>query len=98
MVAPDDFACPHCGAEVPAGSTFCRNCGASEDSGWDSDHDFQEAAGGYDQDDEFDYQAYLAREFPDQFRSPAITGNWMMAVIVILLCAVLVLGMVLGIS
>jgi hypothetical protein len=63
----DYFACPHCGAKVPVGAAFCRECGASDESGW-SQEDWQggETASGYAPDDDFDYDDFLRREFPEQ--------------------------------
>jgi len=64
----DYFICPCCGAEVRVGAKFCRECGASDDFGWD------EEGGGWDDDtragdaaeDDFDYDEFVAREFPDR--------------------------------
>lgn len=30
----DWFACPNCGAELPAGAKFCPECGSDENTGW----------------------------------------------------------------
>ena len=61
----EDFECPNCGSPVRAGARFCRQCGASDESGWGEeewqDEDF---SGGYGEDD-FDYHDYVRREFPD---------------------------------
>jgi hypothetical protein len=61
------FSCPHCGAKVPVGAAFCRECGASDESGW-SQEDWQggETTAGYAPDDDFDYDEFLHREFPEQ--------------------------------
>ena len=60
----DDFICPHCGADVLAGATFCRSCGASDEAGWGEDRYVDDQfTGGYGDDDEFDYQQFVAREF-----------------------------------
>lgn len=56
----DYFVCPHCGAELPPDATFCRQCGASEESGWGDEFDGDVAT-----EDEFDYDDFVAREFPD---------------------------------
>ena len=60
---PDDdyFVCPHCGSDVPAGAAFCRECGASDESGWDDDYGI---ADGYAPDSDFDYDEFIGREFP----------------------------------
>jgi hypothetical protein len=60
----DYFVCPHCGAELPAGAKFCRQCGASDESGW-NEGDAGEN-GDLAAEDDFDYQDFLRREFPDQ--------------------------------
>ncbi len=64
----DYFTCPNCGAKVPVGAKFCRKCGASDDSGWGED-DFsqsEEWVAGYGPDDDFDYDEFVRREFPEQ--------------------------------
>jgi uncharacterized membrane protein YvbJ len=86
---PDDFVCPHCGADVPEDADFCRVCGASVDSGWD-DGDWGE----YEEDeDDFDYDDYLRREFPEHAQ-PEMRPNprrVLTVVIVLLLCLALIL-------
>lgn len=59
------FPCPHCGAQVPQGATFCRACGATEESGWGPDDYQEDYPAGYGGEDDFDYADYLRREFPD---------------------------------
>lgn len=54
----DGFDCPCCGAEVVAGASFCRECGASDDAGWNADEEE-----GFGTDDDFDYDEYIEREF-----------------------------------
>lgn len=55
----DYFICSHCGAEVSIQAQVCRECGASEDAGWGDD------TGPYDGDDDFDYDEFIEREFPE---------------------------------
>jgi len=79
--AEEFFPCPHCGSEVLVSAKFCRECGADESSGW-SDHvddDYDD-----EMEDDFDYDEFVRREFPDQAQ-PA-TKNMGLIVIVILLC------------
>lgn len=63
------FDCPHCGAEVRVGSSSCRECGSDAETGWSEDAqlwaaDIPTAVG--DEDDDFDYEQFIAREFPEQ--------------------------------
>jgi hypothetical protein len=52
--------CPNCGAEVPKSAKACPECGADEETGWAEDA----YAGGLNlPDEEFDYDAYVKREF-----------------------------------
>jgi MoCo/4Fe-4S cofactor protein with predicted Tat translocation signal len=94
----DYWVCPNCGEDLPAGATFCRHCGASDDAGWDGDDSLTETDGldEWDDDSEFDYDEFLSREFPDQ----AATRDWhptsrsiLLAAIALLCIALLLLGM-----
>lgn len=89
MVRPPDqnedyFVCPHCGAEVAWESTVCRECGASEDSGWSDDL----TASAEELDDDFDYDEFVQREFPEHAAAPRKGSPkiWLTAIIVLLLC------------
>ena len=63
MELPDsEYACPHCGATLAADASFCPECGASSDSGWDDDSE----SFAHDAEDEFDYDDFVRREFPEQ--------------------------------
>ncbi len=72
--ADDYFLCRGCGAELPLSATFCRHCGASDESGWgeggEGDDDEQDAldlpAGYREKDNDFDYDEFVADEFPEQ--------------------------------
>jgi hypothetical protein len=86
--ATDDesFLCPHCGEEVAAGFDFCRQCGASAESGWNDDVlDFDE---GYADDDEFDYDEFINREFPQHAAAQSKPSLWRLLFIalVVILC------------
>jgi hypothetical protein len=86
------FICPHCGVAVRAGAVFCPSCGASDESGWaDGDEDYGDLGDG-DEDEEFDYQDFVRREFPDQ-AEPGARGfrRLLVAAIVLLLIASLIL-------
>jgi hypothetical protein len=95
----DSFVCPHCGADVPAGAEFCRACGASDESGWIEDDAAWEgeSPSGYAPDDEFDYDDFVRREFPDRASplSAVSLKRWATAAIVVLICLALLLWTVL---
>ena len=61
------FTCPHCGAEVPPRAAACPDCGSDDETGWSSDAQFStpESPSGYEG-DEFDYDEFVQREFPDK--------------------------------
>ena len=79
----DEYPCPHCGNDIVAGVPFCRHCGASDDSGWD-DSEEGLAEGEFASEDEFDYDEFIANEFPDQSKRPV---DWKKLVIWFLLIA-----------
>jgi hypothetical protein len=60
----DTFNCPHCGAPVPQGALACRQCGSDAETGWGDSGDTG-LAEGYEPDDDFDYDEFVAEEFPD---------------------------------
>src|SRR5438093_10067022 len=69
----DYFRCRCCGAELPLSAKFCRHCGASDDCGWgggggedEDDEELDLPTGHREEDDEFDYDEFLAEEFPEQ--------------------------------
>ena len=59
------FACPCCGTELPEGAEFCRECGASDESGWKEDEWFS------DDEEDFSYDEFVRREFPEHASRPA---------------------------
>ena len=83
----DYFVCAHCGAELACASTVCRECGASEDSGWSDG----EVASTEEDEDDFDYDDFLRREFPSHAAAPrwGSPKTWLTAIIVLLLCLAL---------
>ena len=60
--SPSTFQCPQCGAPVRSGSLGCRACGSDAETGWSASADEDGADTGNALDD-FDYEAYLDREF-----------------------------------
>ncbi len=88
----DWFTCPHCGAEVPRGARACPECGSDETTGWSEDADRWGAGipAGYGEDEEFDYDEFVRREFGG---GPHLgRRGW----IVLILAAMLVVGLLLG--
>ena len=92
--SPESFNCPHCGAPVAVGAISCRECGSDAETGWsDEAGDALGADGGYDDGDEFDYDDFVRREFPDQAdREPArqTIVRWLLAAVVVAVCLGLV--------
>ncbi|MBN1669569.1 MAG: zinc-ribbon domain-containing protein [Kiritimatiellae bacterium] len=89
----ESFPCPHCGARVPGGARACPQCGADENTGWSEDPD-QPAAGipaGYGQDEDFDYDEFIAREFDGKRGKGRGLPLVYVVVAVVLLLAVLAL-------
>jgi len=66
------FRCPHCGAEVKAGSSSCPACGSDRTTGWSEGADVWGAGipTGYAHDDDFDYDEYIKREFGASAKKP----------------------------
>jgi hypothetical protein len=89
----ETFTCPHCGADVPVGSLVCRECGSDDETGWAEDAHVWQAGipAGYDGEDDFDYDAFVARELPQHATDS--TGSalrkWAWAVAIALLCLAL---------
>ena len=85
----------HCGADIYEDATFCRECGASDDSGWDHDTTDAMAYGGYsdDEDDQYDYESFVAREFPDYVANKDFSARrLLMALCIIAVCIALGFG------
>ena len=86
---PEYFVCPHCGAQVDVRATSCRECGSDAETGWSEEADDSFDGGDFGDDDDFDYDDFVRREFPDQ-AGPAperqtIVG-WLIAAVVVLIC------------
>ncbi len=73
MATPD--ICPICGAAVPPTARVCPDCGADDAAGWDADGC---ANDGLDlPDTEFDYNAYLEREFGGRVKPAKKLWPWL---------------------
>ncbi|HPF13981.1 MAG: hypothetical protein H6830_08330 [Planctomycetes bacterium] len=57
--------CPLCGEPVSVGALACRACGSDAQTGWSEDADEGLVDLGTSQ-DAFDYDAFLAKEFPTE--------------------------------
>ena len=74
MTPPD--TCPVCGTEVPPSARACPECGADDTTGWNEDRAVYD---GLDlPDNEFDYDAYLKKEFGD-LKEPGGKPNKLLA-------------------
>src|SRR5687767_4682226 len=74
---PPPAECPACGEDVPPNAKACPGCGACYRSGWSDDLGDEEA--------EFDYEEFVAREF--EGREPKRKNNalwWITGVILLL--------------
>ena len=77
--------CPNCGANVPRNARACRACGADDQTGW------SDSAGteGLDlPDSEFNYAAYVEREFGGGPKPPGIRWVWWITALVVLVAFV----------
>lgn len=84
------FDCPHCGGRVKSTATACPHCGSDDQTGW-SDRD-GDASESYE--DDFDYDEYIAEEFPEHLEGSRAPDNYWTRVIIIVLLAATVLGMI----
>ncbi|MFK8114182.1 MAG: zinc-ribbon domain-containing protein [Rubripirellula sp.] len=75
----DSFQCSHCGAELSSGANFCRECGSSESDGW------QEDELGNSDDDGFDYEEFVDREFGDSVANKETPAIWRFVAVVLLI-------------
>lgn len=89
------FDCPHCGAPVPVGAAACRECGSDDETGWSEDAGLwdPEIWAGSVVDDDFDYDEFVSREFPESSNVPVqqLVKKWAMFAIVAILCMGLLL-------
>jgi hypothetical protein len=57
--------CPACGAKVPYKAKACPECGSDDKTGWSTDADSwtPDIPVGYENEDDFDYDDFVKREF-----------------------------------
>ena len=81
--------CPVCGEDVPPDALACPECGADHTSGW------REDAATYDglelPDDDFNYDAFVKRQFGFQVKPPGLKTIWWIVAIAIIVALVLYL-------
>jgi hypothetical protein len=83
----DYFICPCCGAEVAVGSPACRECGASDEFGWDEGHWWDdELPTGYSSDETFDCVEFVGEEFPEHATPKYRVKRRIMAVVALITC------------
>jgi hypothetical protein len=84
-MTPD--TCPVCGADVPPNAKACPECGADEKTGW-SEKARYDGLGIPDDDEDFDYDAFVQREFEGAKPKRKHQGFWtVVAIGVVLLFA-----------
>ena len=78
------FPCPHCGRSVPSGAGMCRGCGADKNCGWNDEYESEYSAD--DDGDDFDYDRFVAREFPDHSDGSGASDHhlWVRLVVLVL--------------
>ena len=79
----DSFLCPACGAEVPAKTKACPECGSDETTGW-SDQTLYDGTGIEDP-GEFDYEDWKHRELGGRSRR-----GWLIWVIALFMLGLIV--------
>jgi hypothetical protein len=82
--------CPICGADVPARSKACPECGADEHTGWSEE---AYASSLNLPDESFDYDDFVKRELTSK-KSPLPRGiKWFWWVVAVAVAAVFLIGM-----
>jgi hypothetical protein len=79
---PTPEICPVCGVDVPPSAKACPECGADHELGW-SDEDQESTVDLPDED--FDYEAFVKREFGSGARPAGIKAVWWVTAIVLVI-------------
>ena len=84
------FACTNCGAALRIGAKFCKACGSDDESGWatGADESGEWSSEGYSGDEDFDYDDYLRREFPDEAQPTSTKNRFKKAILILVVTAV----------
>jgi len=80
---PEWFHCPNCSEKVRVGAKACPHCGSDDETGW-RDDTHGESGLADDLPDDFDYDEYLKREFPDRRlhnKAPGGRMAWLLLVL-----------------
>lgn len=82
---PTGLHCGRCGEPLVSRSV-CRECGASEDSGWGADYVGEET------EDDFDYDDYIQREFGlDHKGKSSMKATWILILFIVLIGGMLLM-------
>jgi uncharacterized membrane protein YvbJ len=76
------FPCPHCGNNLPANATSCKECGSDKSTGWAEDA--EDAGASADIPTEFtdsDYDDFVKKEFGHPF----LLNPWLIATALVIL-------------
>lgn len=85
------FECPHCSELVAANAKVCRACGASDACGWNDGNSLEQD---YSDEEGFDYDEFVRREFPQHANPEASARHTWISVVIVLLVLSLILTMV----
>ena len=84
--------CPACGEWVPRGAVACDDCGACAKSGWKENSEVYDGVDLPDDEDDFDYNEFVSREFgsskPGRAMNREVFWRWVAAIVL----AAMVLG------
>lgn len=80
------FTCPNCGTDVNVRAKSCPECGADDQTVW-KERDYSHTA----EDDEFDYDEFLQKEFGKPGLKPKGMSWWTWALAIVLIIALLFL-------
>ncbi len=80
--------CPVCGEDVPRGALACPECGADHESGWREDAEAYDGSGLFCEDEEFDYDEFLQKEFGASPKPEGVKTVWWITAIVLILLAI----------
>ena len=83
---PLPSVCPNCGEPLPHEALYCRECGASEETGWNEPWT--------DEDEQREYEDFLRREFPDDIerQKPSVRDAAFVVVALLLVLIMLLLA------